>query len=128
MAEKDALMALVEVSAIASANAEKQKILKTKADMAKKTLRDHMITNKKRFMPAGNEKYAVLKKKVSKPSLNDEFLSVIYLRHVQVNLKRDCPEAEINSFLQILHEAQSKLSETSYDVTLTKSKPVSMLL
>lgn len=128
MAANEALASLTKIHAIQQENSKKLASIKNQFDTAKAEVFEYMQNNNLKFVSTGNNEYLIIETKISKPSLNTELLGICYQLHCRENLKKECTEDEIQAFVLMTGNVQSRLATKKQDLVFSKSKPLSSLL
>jgi hypothetical protein len=103
------------------------KIMAAQTQQAKKTIIDQMIAEKKMFIQYSDGVYILLKKKTTgAPSLKGGFMVTGY-HAFQRKKGKNVPADEGSEFLHYLMEHQKKAATTTYDLEVSKSKPLASL-
>lgn len=107
------------------------KEIKMRQKQCKEHIISYMINNKMGFIDIGNGLYLVLKKKHTKPQLNEEFLShafkEFYKQHNRLNVKGDV-NAVGNKFGTYVIALQKHMASTSDILQITKKRPIASIL
>ena len=116
----------VKVETIKKQNSTKQKQITSQQEVARESIINHMTQTNQPFLTVAEGLYLILKKKSSKPSLNEEFIAALY-QQFQKSKQRAIPPNEHEEFSAFCSMHQQRLATNSVDLAISKSKPVSSM-
>ena len=105
------------------------KPIRASANAAKEVIYDCMVTKKLPYISAPSHgRFVKLVQKKSKPVKSDEFLRIVYSKHVRDNLKREVSDKELQAYMKVVWESVEALTETKVILQTASAVPVASLL
>ena len=108
-------------------SADRNKLVNAQMESAKAIILSYMLASNTKCIPAGENNFIILKKKSSKPSLNSEFLSVLFNAFAKERKISGLTEVDGENFAKFCTTHQNRLATTEWDVASSKTRPVSTL-
>lgn len=107
--------------------AERNKLVAAQLEASKGVLLRYMLANKVKALPDGRGGFVVLKKKVSRPTINTEFIALALMSFAREHAWTHIEEKIADKFAEFVVAQQTRLATSEWDVAHSKTQPIATL-